>query len=378
VASIALGLTVCILSFLILLGFQTTIVDKIYGIGSHIQVTKYALNNSYEKVPVSLNADLYQNAGNIPEIHHIQPFGNKPCLLKTDETIEGVLLKGVDSSYSLEYFGQYLISGRFIQFTDSGYVNETVLSKWMANRLLIEEGDELLAYFIQNPPRVRKMKVVGIYETGLEDFDQRLILGDLGLIQRLNNWGDSLVTGFEIFVDRPADLDKAEMAIFDQADYDLFVEKISDLYLQIFDWLGLLERNVYIFLGLILFVASFNMVSILLILIMERTPMIGLFKAIGATDHLVRRVFLYNGLLIILKGMAIGNSLALGLCALQYFFKIIPLDPENYYMEYVPVQWNWPAIAVINVVTFLMVTSVLLIPTAVISRINPIKTMKFS
>jgi lipoprotein-releasing system permease protein len=378
VASVSLGLTICILSFLILLGFQNTIVDKIYGIGSHIQVSKYSLNNSLEKLPVNVDADFYRHYRDNPLIAHAQPFANKACLLKTEETVEGVLMKGVDHNFSMDHFGKYLVSGRFINFPETGYANEVVLSTWMADRLLLETGDDVLAYFIQNPPRVRKLEVVGLYETGLEDFDRQLVLSDLALIQRLNNWGDSLVGGFEVFVNRPDNLTEATYQLYDQVDYDLYVEDVRSIYLQIFDWLGLLERNVYIFLGLILFVASFNMVSILLILIMDRTPMIGLFKALGATDQTVRKVFMFNGMLIIIRGMIFGNLLALGLCALQYYLKIIPLDPENYYMNYVPVEWNWQAILIINLATFVLVTTVLLIPTMVIARVDPVKSMKFS
>lgn len=366
-----------IIAFLILSGFQETIVDKIYGFGSHLQVTKYTLGSSFEDEPINQYTEFYKRYDEIGFVEHVQSFAHKAALIKTREEVEGVVIKGVSSNFDQENFSNYLKRGRFINFSDSGYSKEIVVSEFMANRLRLELGEEVFAYFIQNPPRIRKLEVVGIYESGLEDFDQKLLFSDIGLIQRLNNWGDTLVGGYEVFLKKPLNVDYAHEELYRYIDYDLYIQKISNIYIQIFDWLGLLERNVYIFLGLILFVACFNMISILLILIMERTQMIGVLKALGATNQQVRKVFLYNGMLIVSKGMAIGNGIGLGICALQYFFEIIPLDQQTYYMEYVPIQWNVVAIVLINIFSFILVTAALLIPTLLIARVNPIKAIRF-
>jgi lipoprotein-releasing system permease protein len=218
---------------------------------------------------------------------------------------------------------------------------------------------------------------VGLYETGLEDFDQKVILGDIKLVRKLNNWADSLAGGFEVFIEDASKTDQAHAYLLNATDRDLYVEDVSDLYFQIFDWLTLLDRNVVIFLTIILFVAGFNMISIILILIMERTHMIGLLKALGASDHVIRRIFVYNGGFLVLKGLLIGNALGLGLGFIQYYFKVIPLDPVNYYMEYVPIEWDWFTIITLNVMTVLIIGLVLFIPAAIISRIRPIRAIRF-
>lgn len=377
VASIAIGLASILVALLILRGFQTTIEDKIYGFAGHLQVTRYTLNSSYEEPPISLNSDFYTNWKSYDFIEKVQPFGYKPGLLKTEEEVLGVLFKGVTRDYDTAAFLGNIRKGRFPHFPDSAYSQQVLLSKKIADKLLLDVGDYVTMYFVQNPPRFRRLEIAGIYETGLEDFDEQIIIGDLALIQRLNNWDSTLVSGYEVFVKDPADIDEAEEALFEVLDPELYGEKSEDRYLQIFDWLNLLNRNVVIFLVLILFVASFNMVSILLILIMERTTMIGVLKALGATDKIVRRVFSWNGMLLIVKGMVLGNLIGLGFGYVQDTFRLIPLDANNYYMESVPIYWDWTALILINVLTFVVVNLTTLIPTMVISRITPIASIKF-
>lgn len=377
VASIAIGVAIMLVSYLILGGFQDTIKEKIFSFGSHLQITKFTFGNSFQEDPISTNTIIYQNQDSIDFIAHVQEFSHKGGLLKTDTEVQGVIFKGVGASFDTSRFSQNMVRGRFVNFADSGYTNDVVISRKIAEKLFLDVGGEVIMYFIQSPPRFRKLNVVGLYDTGLEDFDERVIVGDIGLVQRLNDWPDTLVGGYEIFVKNPKKIDEAEEKLEEIAPYDLFVEKVSDKYLQIFDWLSLLNRNVVIFLSLILFVASFNMISILLILIMERTHMIGILKAIGASDPQIRNIFIYNGILMIVKGLAIGNLIGLGFGFLQTTFKIIPLDPANYYMSFVPIYWDWPVIIMLNLLTFVTVTLVLLIPTIIIARINPIKAIQF-
>jgi lipoprotein-releasing system permease protein len=380
-ASIAFGLSAILLSFMILGGFQKTIKDKIYSFSGHLQITKYALGNSYEDLPISTTSKFYQKYDSITYIDHVQSFAYKAGLLKTESEVQGIVLKGVGRDYDTARFMGNMKSGRFINFENTGnstYTSEIVVSQKIFNQMDLQLDEQAIVYFVQNPPRYRQVKVVGIYETGLEDFDEKFIIGDLGLVQRINNWGDTLVGGFEVFLFDSEKAQYAEDQLFETIDYDLYVDKVSEKYLQIFDWLTLLDRNVLLFLVLILFVASFNMVSIMFILIMERTQMIGMLKAMGAKHELIRKIFVYNGMLLIGKGMLIGNLITFVLAGLQYYFKIIPLDPKNYYMEFVPILWDFQIIIFVNILTFLVVSLTLAIPTMIVTRINPIEAIRFN
>jgi len=378
VISIALGLAVMIISFSILFGFQETVKDKLYSFSAHLQVTKFTLNHSLEEIPVSITNDFYQNYSDYELIDHVQQFALKAGLIRTDDEILGVVFKGVGKDFDYSRFEQNMVEGEFIQFDSSSYSKEVVLSKNIANKLNIEVNDDITVHFFQNPPRVRKLTVKGIYETNLSEyFDDKVILGDIDLIRRLNNWPDSLAGGYEVYLKNAEDAKIVEQQLDNDLPLDLFVEKISDKFIQIFEWLDLIRRQVNIFLGLILFVVCFNMISVILILIMERTQMIGMLKALGAENGLIRKIFNYTGMRIVAKGLFLGNSIAFGLCALQYYFKLIPLTPKDYYMSYVPISWNWDIILVLNVFTFLVVSFILAVPTIFITRIQPIKAIRF-
>lgn len=378
IASIAIGLAASIVSFLIMKGFQETVKNKIYSFSGHIIVTKFSMNNSPEEQPMDYDIDLYKSQHQLPFISHVQEYAHKVGVVKTDNEILGVVIKGVGKSFDTEAFRQNLIQGEFIQFPDSGYANQVVLSKTIANTLKTDVGDDIVVHFFQNPPRFRKLKVVGIYETNLSEyFDSKVIIGDIRMIQRLNNWADSVSGGLEVFVKDPEQVDAAAESIGEMMDYDLNIERVSDRYLQIFEWLHLLSRQVNILLGIILTVVCVNMISIVLILVMERTQMIGMLKAVGASNGLVRSIFVYNGVALILKGLMLGNLLGLGLCFIQYKFKLITLNPRDYYMEFVPISWHWDIVAMLNIVILLIVTVVLLLPTMAIASINPIRSIKF-
>lgn len=381
IASIAIGLAVMIVSFAILGGFKKNIQEKIFSFGAHLQVSQFSLNNSFEESPISTNTELYQEYEQIPQISHIQVFSHKAGLLKTAEELAGVMLKGVGKDFNKNAFEQNMVDGRFISFSDSTYSREIVISRKIASQLRLKVNDSVLLYFVQGTqsrPRVRKLTISGIYQTGMEEFDESIVIGDIRLIQRLNDWPDTLVGGYEIYLKNFKDLDIGADKVYDLMDYDMKVEKITDKFIQIFDWLSLLNRNVAIFLCLILFVACFNMVAILLILIMERTQMIGILKSIGATHKQVRKIFLVSGMQLITKGLLWGNVIGIGFCAMQYYFKLIPLDVEAYYMDRVPIAWDWLLIIVLNISVMALVTLVLIIPTIIISRINPVQALRFN
>lgn len=377
ISSIALGLAVMIISFSILIGFKQTIQEKLFSLSSHIQVSKITLNQSFEETPIAINTKFYQNYRKNLEIRHVQAVANKAGLLKSTEEHAGIVIKGVGRDYDWANFKENLIEGREINFRDTTYSDEIIISKQIANQLKIKLSDKVRIYFIQNPPRIRPVKVVGIYDTGLEEFDKNFILGDLALIQRMNDWDNKTAGHYEVFLKNFDNLDAVAKQVFDEIDQDMQLLKVTEMFPAIFDWLGLMDRNIIVIIALILLVASFNMISVLLVMMMERTPMIGMLKALGTDNAKIRKIFIYNGLTIIIKGMIYGNIIGIGFCFLQKTFKIIPLDSESYYMSYVPISFDWLTILILNVVTVLLVLAVITIPTLVVSRMKLIESLKF-
>jgi len=378
VISIGIGLAALIVSFLILKGFQETVQNKIYGFSGHLLVTRFTTNNSPEGAPMDYNIPLFNNPGEFPYVRHVQEFAVKAGLIKTKEEVLGVLLKGVGKRFDQELFEENMVEGSFIHLPDSGYANEIVISKIISDKLHAGVGDDLIVHFFQDPPRYRRLKVTGIYETNLSEyFDAHHVIGDIRLIQRLNEWADSICGGLEVFAADVAHIDPAGYAIAEHLDYDLNIERVRDRFIQVFEWLDLVSRQVNILLVIILTVVCVNMVSIVLILVMERTQMIGLLKAVGASDRFIRSVFVYGGINLLVKGLLLGNLVGLGLCFIQDRFRIITLNAQDYYMSEVPISWHWDIVIGLNLITFVIVTAVLLLPTMIISRINPIKAIRF-
>ncbi|MBL7845176.1 MAG: ABC transporter permease [Cyclobacteriaceae bacterium] len=378
VASIGIGLGAAIVAFLIMKGFQDTVKNKIYSFSGNLLVTKFTMNNSMEETPMLINIDLYNNPQAYPGVRHVQEYAHKAGLIKTDDEVLGVVVKGVGKSYDTVTFQSNMLAGRFIHFPDSGYANEVMLSRTIANKINANLDDQVVIHFFQNPPRFRRLKVVGIYETNLSEyFDGKMVISDIRMIARLNEWADSVAGGIEVFVRDNNKIDEVGYAIGETIDFDLNIFSVKDKYIQVFEWLHLLNRQVNILLGVILAVVCVNMISIILILVMERTQMIGMLKALGAHDRLIRSIFVYNGMGLILKGLLLGNFIGLGLCFIQDRFKIITLNPQDYYMSFVPISWHWEMIIILNLLTFLVVSVVLLLPTAIIARVNPIKAIRF-
>jgi lipoprotein-releasing system permease protein len=378
VASIGIGLGAAIISFLIMRGFQDTVKNKIYSFSGHMLVTKFTMNNSMEETPMDINIDLFKNYSVYPGVRHAQEFAHKAGLIKTDDEVLGVVLKGVGKSYDSTVFQDNMVAGRFLHLPDSGYANEVMLSSVIARKIKAEVGDQVIVHFFQNPPRFRRLNVVGIYETNLSEyFDGKIIIGDIRLIARLNEWADSVAGGIELFVDDINRIEDIALSIGETIDFDQNVQPVSDKYIQVFEWLHLLSRQVNILLSVILTVVCVNMISVILILVMERTQMIGMLKALGATNRVIRNVFVYNGVNLVVKGLLLGNLIGLGFCFLQDRFKWITLNPQDYYMSFVPISWHWEMVLVLNLLTFMIVTVVLLLPTAIIASINPIKAIRF-
>jgi lipoprotein-releasing system permease protein len=359
-------------------GFQETVKNRMYSFSGHLLITKFSMSNSLEETPLNINVDLYNHYKQLGYVRHMQEFAHKAGLIKSNDEVLGVVMKGVGKSFDTTSFRENIVEGRFIHFPDSGYSNEIVLSKIIANKLNAQVGDVITVHFFQNPPRFRRLKVTGLYETNLSEyFDGKVIIGDIRLIGRLNDWADSVAGGLEVFVHDVNRIDEAGLAMSEMIDYDLNIEPVSSKYIQVFEWLNLLSRQVNILLVIILIVVCVNMISIILILVMERTQMIGMLKALGARNGLIRSVFVYNGIRLIMRGLLLGNLIGLGFCFIQYKFRLIKLNPEDYYMSFVPISWHWEIVLMLNAITFLVVSIVLLIPTAIISRVAPIRAIRF-
>ncbi len=379
VGSIALGLAVALIAFAVLFGYKGAIQQKVFSLDAHLRVTQFTLNRSFEETPLPLHSPLYDGWRKLTAVRHLQAVAHKGGILKTKEELQGALLRGVGRDYDWANLRPSLVAGRIPAFPDSADSKEILMSRRLATNLRLKVGDAVPMYFLQQPPRVRKLTVVGLYETNLDaEFDNQLIIGDLRLVQKLNGWGRDTVGAYEVFVRDVAQLRPAadDVARLLQSDQNL--ELVTERYPALFDWLTILDRNIVVFLVLILAVCSFNMVSILLVMMMERTPMIGLLKALGSTDWQIRQIFLNQGVALIVRGLLWGNGLGYGLCWLQSRFHLIPLDPAAYYVSAVPITWNWPVALLLNAATLALVSVALLIPTLVVTRIQPVKAIAFT
>lgn len=377
IASIAIGVATMILAFAVLYGFKLSIKDKLVGLTSHIQVSKITLNRSYDETPLVRNLETERTFKNLPSVKNVYGVINKAAILKSSEEISGILLKGIDNEFDSTLFINNLVEGRWLKLEDSTDSKEILVSRYIANKLKLNLNDDVLIYFVQNPPRARKMSIVGIYDTGLIDFDKNLIFTDLKLIRKINNWHEEQLGHYEIFLNSLDDTEIAKKNLDEALPQDLIAKPITAIVPQFFEWFQLLDRNILLVIVLIMVVAAFNMISVLLIMIMERIPMIGLLKAVGMPNKKIRQVFITNGFLIIVKGLIIGNAVGLLIVIVQKYYKIIPLDPESYYIDYVPVLVNVESILFVNLIVILIVGFTLIIPTLFITKINTVKALKY-
>ena len=383
--SIALGLAIMIAAVAVITGFKKEITSKVVGFGSHIQIVNFDSNISYETVPISKTQDFLPSLKDDPGIKSVQVFATKAGIIKTKNDIQGVVLKGIGSDYDWSAFQNYIVEGKKIRVTDSVRSNEVLISRSVASLLQLSVDDEFLMYFVEDPPRMRRFKISGIYETSLVEFDRIFVFGDIAHIQRLNDWTADQISGFEIILDDINHLDEMTLSIMNTVGFDfeedgsrLRVINILQKYPQIFDWLNLQDMNVIIILILMLVVAGFNMVSGLLILILDRTGMIGVLKALGAANVNIRRIFLYQSAWLIGKGLFWGNIIGLSICLVQKYSGLISLDPSSYYLTTVPINLNILHLLVLNIGTGILVILMLILPSALISRITPVKVLRFT
>jgi len=377
ILAIALSVAIMILSVFILSGFKNEISNKVFGFGGHINISKFNYNQSYENDPIFLNPDVFSKIESLDFVSSIHPFATKAGIIKESDEILGVVLKGVDKNYNWKFFDENLISGELPVFNDITTSKNVIISKNISNKMKLDVGDDLVMYYVQKPTRVRKFKVIGIYNTGLAEFDEVVVIGDLKHIQKLNNWQGNQVGGYEVITNNVSNIELFSEIIDENIDYDLKALDIKQKYPQIFDWLRLQDFNVLIILILMLIVGGVNMITSLLIIILEKSRLIGILKAIGATNWNIRNVFIYNSLYIIFNGLFWGNLIALTFSICQNYFDLISLDENIYFMSFVPVKIELMSLFLINIGTIIICYLILVIPSVVISKISPAKSIKF-
>lgn len=384
-AGVAIGIAVMVVSVCIVLGFKHSIRDKVIGFGGHITVANAITLYGNQQRPICMNDSILNKLKSFDEVKNVQRYAFKQGILKTESDFLGVVFKGIASEYDTTFIHKSMLSGNIPAFSDKKGSNKIVVSKYMADALHLKTGDKVFAYFIdKDNVRTRRFTVSGVYQTNLTQYDKTICYTDLYTAVRLNNWEQNRAGGAEVLL---KDFDKVDLL------YDSYINKINrttdkygetyssatikDTNPQIFSWLDLLDLNVLIILILMICVAGFTMISGLLIIILERTNMIGVLKAIGASNKLVRRTFIWFSVFIIGRGMLIGNAIGLGLILLQYFTGIIKLDASTYYVDVVPVELNIPIIIGLNIATLLLCVMALVAPSYLVSHIHPAKSMKY-
>ena len=373
---ILIGVMVMIVAICVVVGFKQEIQRKVAGFGSHIQVVNFDNNATYELQPVEVSDSLLQKLRGLPYVKQVSTFASKPGILKTDSAFQGIIFKGTDY---WDYFAENLVSGSLPEEK-----NEVIISTVLANQLHLAVGDAILCYFVQEDLRVRKLYVSGLYNTCMSEMDRLFVLGDIDLVRQLNHWRASQASGIEVLVDDLRHLQEAADGVYfatanrlDEAGNAFYTQTLEQLNPQIFGWLDLLDMNVVIIIVLMLCVSGFSIITGLIILILESITLIGTLKALGAHNRFVRRIFIYEAILLVGKGMLWGNVLGLGLVAVQYFTQVIPLDASIYYVSYVPMAFPWGWLVALNIGVLMVAWVIMLAPSAIVSQISPAKVMHF-
>jgi lipoprotein-releasing system permease protein len=378
IVGITLGLGVMILSLAVVRGFKSEIREKIRGFAGDIQVVKFDLNNSYENSPFPKDQKFVERALSRKLITRVMPFATKPGIIRANDEIEGVVLKGVDKNYDWSFFKNTLLAGKVIDFTDSVEAQkQLMISQKTADRLKLKVGDHIIMYFVQQPLRRRPFTICGIYSSGVDEVDRTYVIGSLSLIQRLNDWSPDQIGGYELRVTNFDDINHAADYIDDVLPVKLKAYTVAQNFSTIFEWLDLLNTNTVVMLVLMLIVAVINMISALLIMILERTSMIGMFKAMGATNWTIQKMFLYNAVYLIGLGLVFGNLMGYGIGYLQLSTHLFKLDAASYYMSFVPIQFNFWDDVLLNIGTLVICLLVLIVPSMLVSRISPVKAIQF-
>ena len=381
ISAIAIGIIMMIVSVATGIGLQQKIRDKVSAFNGQVIISNYDNNNSeVTLVPISKKQDFYPKFKSIPEVSHIQAVASKAGIIRTEKAFEGIIFKGVGADYNWNNIKEYIVEGKLPDFSNS-LNDEVIISRFLANRLNLKIGDNFNTFFIKEEqgklPNSRRFKIKGIFNSGFQDFDATYIIGDIRHIQRINKWKEDQVGAFEVFVKDFDNIKATGNQIYDQTSSTLDTKTIIEKYSYIFDWLQLFDFNIIVILAVMILVATINMVVALLVLILERTQMIGILKALGANNWAVRKIFLYNAFYLIIRGLFWGNLIGISLLMIQQQFGVIQLNPENYYVNQAPVYLNWGYIALLNILTVTICFLVLLIPSYIITKISPVKAIRF-
>ncbi len=381
ISAIAIGIIMMLVSVATGIGLQQKIREKVSAFNGQIIISNYDNNNSdVTLVPISKKQDFYPNFKSVPEVSHIQAIASKAGIIRTEEAFEGIIFKGVGGDYDWNNIKEYLVEGKLPDFSKS--LNEDVIiSRFLANRLNLKVGDNFNTFFIKEEqgkmPNSRRFKITGIFNSGFQDFDATYIIGDIRHIQRINKWNPDQIGAFEVFVKDFNNIKKTGDQIYEQTSSSLDTKTIVEKYSYIFDWLQLFDFNIIVILAVMILVATINMVVALLVLILERTQMIGILKALGANNWMVRKIFLYNAFYLIIRGLFWGNIIGISILLIQQQFGVVQLNPENYYVNQAPVYINWGYVALLNLLTITVCFVVLLIPSYIITKISPVKAIRF-
>lgn len=406
--AMVLSVAIMVISDAIVIGFQSEIKKKLTGIEGHIQISKTRTNFSFENEPVTYSDTFVRQLYSIKDVEHVQTYATKPGILKTEEGIEGIVLKGIDTGFEWKYFQDKLVEGKPIPLPDTveqdPVVVSTIISKYLADKLKLKVGDNAVMYFVQQPIRMRKIRVTGIYKTNIEELDKisAFVLVDIRHVRTLSDWKPNQIGGYELFIKKPEEstlhlspyvdkkfpwlhlnpsrtyhIDEVNDEVRYATDLSLDAKTVRERYPQIYDWLSLLDVNVQVILTLMAIVAIINMTTALIIMIMERVQMVGILKSLGATNWQIRKIFVYNTATLILVGILVGNAIAIGLMLAQQHLHLIKLTEESYYVSEAPVYFAWGRILLINAGIFAACLVAMLLPSFLVTRISPIKAIRF-
>ncbi len=384
ISGIALGIAVMLISVMIVTGFKNIITDKIIGFGSHIRITNFDNNSSYETVPIKEDTAFVQALQQIDGIQSIKRFSTKPGIFKTANDFQGIVIKGLSTDFEPGYFSGNVLEGKMFAISDTLRNDSIVISQLLASQLQLAVGDPIDAYFFQDKIKVRRFRVCGIYETNFQEFDEMFVFADMRHIQQLNGWEPNEISGYEVLVDEYKWLDEIAYEVFlltantlDETGSSLRSRSVKELYPQIFSWLALLDTNVWIILALMILVSGFNMVSGVLILILEKANMVGIVKSLGMREWSIRKVFLYQAAFLTGKGLLYGNVLGLLFFIVQSRWGVFSLDPENYYVTAVPVQLKAIHVLLLNLGTLVAIVTMMVVPSVLIKKISVTRVINF-
>ncbi|MHA8100086.1 ABC transporter permease [Aquirufa aurantiipilula] len=373
IGTVAMGVSIILIAFAILFGFKEAIQDKLTSFAGDIHVSQITGNHSLSDSPMRRNVAWEKAIRQNPAIDHIQAHLQKPGILVGDAGLAGIVIKGIGNDVPKNQLSKNMLQGQ----AQIQHPQDIILSNTLAKQLKVRLHSSLILYFLSNPERPRKVKITGIYETGLEELDKMFILADRSWVQKMNGWSADSIGTYEVFLKKSADLYQTADEIESKMPTEWRLETITELYPALFDWMMMLDRNIVIFISLLLVVACFNLIATLWVLIMERIPMVGLLKAMGASHRQIRTIFWWNGFFILLRGLAIGNLLAVIFCYLQSSYHLIPLDPESYYMSSVPIVWSMSTWVWVNIGTSLLVALIITLPTIFIKKIQAQEALQY-